>query len=176
MNLESRESRKLDRHVVECLSGLSSPRFGIWVALSALQDFNCFVGTLELEFSYRLHFVDLRRQVLCYTVQVKPPYVKTQLWFIDSVLATTTRGLCEIPLDHVLAWLRDVTTLQGWWWWWWWCLIFLLFKLTCKYDQIHITPNERKITIKLHIDHTYHNKSYNYIITHRFGQLKNIPN
>ena len=36
-------------------------------------------------------------------------------------------------------------------------------------DQIHITPSERKITIKLHIDHTYHNKSDNYIIRHRFG-------
>ena len=49
-------------------------------------------------------------------------------------------------------------------------------QLTCKYDQIHITPRveekqSKKIKIKLHIDQTY-KKSDNYIITHRFGKLQ----
>ena len=103
-----------DRHVVDCMSGLPCPRFGISVTLSALQDFNCFVGTLGLEFSYWMRFVNPRRQLLCCTIQVKP------LWFIDFILATTTRGLCEIRLDCMLVWLTDVTKLQWWWWWWWW--------------------------------------------------------
>ena len=56
---------------------------------------HCFVRALELEFSYGIRFVDPRRQVWCCTVQVKPPYVKTQLWFIDSMLTSTTRGMYD---------------------------------------------------------------------------------